>query len=84
METVPHVMPSEPDVKDSASPSVADNTSKYGVYSCCSIYRNHLVLVRGTCSYKLSELANLRSGDKGDTANIGVCVYVCSMYSRWL
>lgn len=54
METVPHVMPPEPDVTDSASPSVADNT------------------IRGTCSYKLSKLANLRSGDKGDTANIGV------------
>ena len=36
------------------------------------------VVVGGDCSYKLSELAYLRSGDKGDTANIGelICLTV--------
>ena len=33
-------------------------------------------MVKGSHSYKLSELANLRSGDKGNTANIGVYISV--------
>ena len=35
-------------------------------------------MVGGDCFYKLSELAYLRSGDKGDTANIGelICLTV--------
>ena len=50
----------------------------------CSIVRvlcsiDHTGAVKGSHSYKLSELANLRSGDKGNTANIGVCV--CLLYS---
>lgn len=34
-------------------------------------------LARGDCIYRLEQLAYLRSGDKGNTANIGVCVCVC-------
>ena len=30
-------------------------------------------LARGDCIYRLDQLAYLRSGDKGNTANIGVC-----------
>ena len=29
---------------------------------------------RGDCIYRLEQLAYLRSGDKGNSANIGVCV----------
>ena len=32
--------------------------------------------VRGDCTYSLEQLAYLRSGDKGNTANIGTCVYI--------
>ena len=30
-------------------------------------------LKRGECTYRLEELAYLRSGDKGNSANIGTC-----------
>lgn len=71
METVAHVI-SSPEPAVTDMASVDDNSSD---------------IVKGSHSYKLSELANLRSGDKGDTANIGLlysllctvmCVYVCA------
>ena len=34
-------------------------------------------LARGDCIYRLEQLAYLRSGDKGNSANIGVCVCAC-------
>ena len=37
-------------------------------------------LARGDCVYRLDQLAYLRSGDKGNTANIGV--YVCNYTIR--
>lgn len=75
VETVAHVISSpEPAVADSStSPSVADNSCEF-VVQCLQLLYCSGVVVKGNCSYKLSELANLRSGDKGDTANIGVCV----------
>ena len=35
-------------------------------------------MVRGDCTYRLEQLAYLRSGDKGNTANIGIHNYTCS------
>lgn len=48
-------------------------------------YHDGIVVKKGTHSYKLSELANLRSGDKGDTANIGMCyVHMLTMIAKGL
>ena len=43
-------------------------------------------LVGGDCTYSLEQLAYLRSGDKGNTANIGIlhCIYMHVCTCTWI
>ena len=75
METVPHVTSSpEPTITDSAVPLVDIVNGKCSVVVLLLYVIVMITEVKGSHSYKLSELANLRSGDKGDMANIGMLI----------
>ena len=73
METVPQVPSSpEPTITDSTVPLVDIVNGKCSVVVLLLYVTVMITEVKGSHSYKLSELANLRSGDKGDSANIGM------------